>query len=344
MFVRLVVAAWLLLCALPLPAAAQALTGAGSTFAQPVIARWGQLFATLQGDGGASVSADANLDYEPVGSTGGMMRVLQRAVDFGVTDVPMTPEELARHELAQFPVVSSGVAVVTNLPGVPSGALRLSGQVLADIYLGKVARWNDAAIVALNGGLALPDAPIAVLRRADGSGTTYHFAAYLAGASAEWRDRVGVDTLLNWPVGTGARGNRELAEAVRATRHAIGYVEASLAARLDIPVALIGNRAGAFVAPSLQALQAGLAGAQWEAARHFHQAVAAPEGPEAYPIVATAFALVPRRPGRGQRLSIEFFRFALAERSGDAMMLGYVPLPEPVVRDVIAYWRATLRR
>lgn len=193
------------------PARAEGFSGAGSTFAHPLLARWGQVHATLQGEGGAYVAAESNLDYEPVGSTAGVMRVLQGAVDFGATDVPLPLDEVAKHNLAQFPFVTGGVAVVVDVQGVATNALRLSGPVLADIYLGKVARWSDPAIRELNPGIGLPDAAIAPLRRRDGSGTTYHFTAYFAAASPEWRSRVGVDTPPSWPVGAGAKGNQELA-------------------------------------------------------------------------------------------------------------------------------------
>ena len=250
---------------------AQGFSGAGSTFAHPILARWGQVFATLQGEGGAYVAAEANLDYEPVGSTAGVMRVLQGAVDFGATDVPLPPDEVAKHNLAQFPFVTGGIAIVVNLRGVASNALRLPGSVLANIYMGKAARWSDPAIREANPGLDLPDAAIAVLRRLDGSGTTYHFAAYLASANPEWRSRVGVDTTLNWPVGVGAKGNRELADLVRMTDNSIGYVEASQAARLNLAIALVSNRAGRFVAPGLASLQAASATASWDPGRHFYQ-------------------------------------------------------------------------
>jgi phosphate transport system substrate-binding protein len=328
----------------PARALAQGFSGAGSTFAHPILARWGQVFATIEGEGGAHVSDDRTLDYEPVGSLGGVMRVLQGAVDFGVTDVALPPEELTRHGLAQFPFVTGGVAVVVNLRGVASTTLRLSGPVLAGIYLGAILRWSDPAIAALNPAISLPDAPIAVLRRLDGSGTTYHFAAYLAGASPEWRARVGVDTSLQWPVGAGAKGNQELAEQVRATANAIGYVEASQAVRLGLAVVLLENRAGRFVAPDRASLQAASATAAWDPGRHFHQGLAAPEGAGAYPIVATVFALVPRRPRSAarSRLTLNFFRLALTERGADAASLGYVPLPDPVVRQVTDYWRASI--
>lgn len=324
----------------PASARSQGFSGAGSTFAHPVLARWGQLFSSLQGEGGGIVAVDGGFDYEPVGSLAGTLRVIQGAVQFGATDVPLSPEELARHGLMQFPFVSGGIAVVANLRGVASQQLRLSGDVLARIYLGSITRWSDPAIRALNPDVALPDAPVAVIRREDGSGTTYNFAAYLASASPDWRQQVGVDAQLRWPTGTGARSNGALAELVQATENAIGFVDASQVARLGLRVVLVENRAGRFVAPDARSLQAALATTAWDPARHFHQPLTAPEGEDAYPITATVFALMPRAPSSRSRarMTQAFFRMALTERSADAATLGYVPLPEPVVHQVIAYW------
>ncbi len=327
------------------PAAAQGFTGAGSTFAHPVIARWGQVYSSLQGEGGGAVSVDGGLDYEPVGSMGGVLRVIAGGVEFGATDVPLNPAELARHELIQFPVVSGGIAVIHNGSGFQGGTLRLSGPVLARIFLGEIRAWSHPAIRELNPGLSLPDAPIAVIHREDGSGTTWNFAAFLGRSSADWMQQVGVDQQLRWPVGTGARGTRELAERVSATPGAIGFVEAGLAARAGLPVALIGNRAGNFVAPDAAAITQALATMRWDPARHFHAAQAEPDGADAYPITATVFAVMQRRPANRSRArrAQDFFRMVLTERAEDAAALGYVPLPGTMVQQVLASWRNPAR-
>ena len=335
------------LIGLPLHRAqADVYTGAGSTFVQPILAKWAKSIAGQDGDGGAMVSMNDGLDYEPVGSLGGVMRVIQRDVDFGATDVPLPPEDLAKRSLDQFPIVTGGVAVVVNLRGVASGALKLSGPALARIYLGEINRWSDPLLAALNPGLTLPDAPIEVFRRGDGSGTTYHFASYLASVSEDWKTRVGVDTLLVWPVGKPAKGNRELADKVRETANAIGYVEASQAVRLNLAMALVGNKAGNFVSPTPGSLQAALATTVWDPAKHFYSEIVAPGGADAYPITATVFVLMPRPLGQSghARRTIEFFRLALTERSADAAELGYVPLPPSVVRQVIEYWQGGASR
>jgi phosphate transport system substrate-binding protein len=336
------------LCALPARAQerAQALSGAGSTFVQPLIDRWGRAFAAAnEGEGGVAVSGYATLDYEPVGSAGGVVRLLQGAVDFAATDVAMAPEELDRHGLAQFPIVSGGVAVAANL-ALPTGTTpRLTGDVLARIGMGAVTRWSDPAIAALNPGVALPDAPIAVLHRADGSGTTHNYSAFLARRNAAWRSAIGVGWTLAWPVGRAVRGTRGMVEALRATPGAIAYLEAGEAARSGMRVVAIDNAAGRFVIPDADALAAGLAGLPWAAAAHFHQSAAEPMAAEAYPVLATVFAVLRRRPASaaGGRAALAFFRVGLSERAEDAQALGFVPLAPALVAQVVAYWPTAIR-
>jgi phosphate transport system substrate-binding protein len=300
----------------------------------------------MQGEGGSAFAADGGFDYEPVGSTAGIMRVLQGAVEFGATDVALLPAELNQHRLAQFPITSGGVAVVVNLRGIGSDSLRLSAAVLARIYLGAITRWSDPAIAELNTGLALPEMPITVVQRSDGSGTSWHLARYLAAGSPEWQQRVGVATQPKWPVGVGVRGNNEAADRVQSTENSIGYVEASQAQRRGLSVVLLENRAGRYVAPGVPALRAALADMRWDAAQHFHQPEINTEAAEAYPIIATVFALMPRQPAspRRARQALDFFRVALTERAVDAETLGYVPLPAAVVQQVAEYWRVTFPR
>jgi phosphate transport system substrate-binding protein len=324
---------------------AQSLSGAGSTFVQPLMDRWGRAFAAHEGEGGAAVAGYARLDYEPVGSAGGVVRLLQGAVDFAATDVAMAPEELDRHALVQFPVASGGIAVAVNLP-LPTGATpRLSGEVLARIGRGEITRWSDPAIAALQDGVALPDVPITVLRRADGSGTTWNYTAFLARRSAAWHAAPGVGWTVAWPVGVAARGTRGMVEALRATPGAIAYLESGEAARSGMRLAAIDNAAGRYVLPGPDALDAGLAGLPWAAARHFHQDAGEPLASEAYPILATVFAVMRRRPASasGARAALGFFRMGLAERADDARALGFVPLAPALVSQVTAYWGAAIR-
>jgi phosphate transport system substrate-binding protein len=337
-----------MLAAMAGPAPAQdptgaTLTGAGSTFAQPLMARWGQSYASLQGEGGVLLSAEAAFDYEPVGSTGGIARLIARGVDFAVSDAPMPPEELDRHGLAQFPIVTGGVAVAVNLAGV--AALRLSPAVVAGIYLGEIARWSDPAVAALNPGVTLPEAPITVLRRADGSGTTFAFSRWLAAEHAPWRDRVGFGQVLAWPVGAGIAGNRDLAAAVRNSPNAIAYVEAGQAERAGLTMAALANRAGAFVMPTPRGLGRATGQLAMAPGRHFFHDTGAADDAEAYPVIAIVYALMPRQP-RSQaraRRALEFFRLGMNEGAGDAAALGYVALPPETVAQVAQYWRATIR-
>lgn len=332
----------LLAAALVAPAQAQ-VTGAGSTFAQLILSEWSQAYQGTEADKEFQ-PVGAALDYEPVGSQGGVMRVTQAAVDFGATDVPLRSEELAKLGLAQFPFVIGGVVPVVSVSGIGPGGLRLTGELLADIYLGGVRTWADPAIKALNPDLALPEAPIVVVHRSDGSGTTFNFASFLAGRSPRWAAEVGRDLVLRWPTGVGAEGNGGVAETVRRTPNAIGYVDFAQARRAGLSYALVRNRAGAFVRPGVEGFQAAVAGADWRGAADFDLALTDSPAPEAYPIVAATFALMPTAGAGSQRsrAALEFFRWSLDNGAQAATDLGYVALPAPVVAQVKGYWTARL--
>jgi phosphate transport system substrate-binding protein len=274
------------------PAQAQ-VTGAGSTFAQLVLSEWSQAYQRTQADAEFQ-PVGAALDYEPIGSQGGIMRVREAAVDFGATDVPLRSEELAKLGLAQFPFVIGGVVAVVSVPGVGPGQMRLTGELLADIYLGKVTTWADQAVAAVNPGLALPDAPIAVVHRSDGSGTTFNFPAFLSAHSPRWQAEVGHDLLVRWPTGAGVKGNDGVAAAVGRTANAIGYVDFAQARRAGLSYALVRNRAGTFVRPGVESFQAAATSADWQGAADFDLPLTDAPAPEAYPIVAVTFALMPR--------------------------------------------------
>lgn len=335
------------------PGRAEPVTGAGSTFVHPLLGRWAERFRVAESDGVAfaapnggidSPLPDTGIDYEPVGSLGGIMRVIERAVDFGASDVPLKAAEIDRHRLVQFPVATGGVAVVVNLPGVADGALRLSGAALADIYLGAITTWSHPQLKALNPDLDLPDRPIGVVHRTDGSGSTYNLAAYLAHANDKWRERVGVDTELKWPTGVGAKGSSGLAAAVKATGNTIGYVEFGQALRAGLATVRLENRAGRFVPPTRATIEAAAATADWTLP-HFDVLLVEATGPDAYPIAATVFALLPREQFAGSRArrALRFFDGALTRWQQDAVDLGYVPLPPSLVAQVKAYWAAPVR-
>jgi phosphate transport system substrate-binding protein len=326
--------------------------GAGSTFVYPVLSRWFHEYVDQRArdafaapnsglDGPAS---DTALSYEPVGSLGGMLRVKDRAVDFAASDVPLESRELAAFGLAQFPIVLGGIVVAVNVEGIPPGAMRLTGPVLADIYLGKIPRWSDRAIQALNPTIGLPDAPIAVVYRSDGSGTTFNFTDYLGKVSAEWKTRVGSGMLVRWPAGTGAKGNEGLAEAVRRVGNSIGYVEYAQALQSKLGYAALQNRAGRFVQPGTAAFQAAAAGATWRRADDFHVMLTDPPGEDAYPIAATVFVFMHRSASRARtRATLDFFQWSLEKGAASAAQLGYVPLPAGLVAEVKDYWTRTLK-
>ena len=333
---------------------AEVVRGAGSTFAYPVISRWAhsyQRWLALGGDfpffnsGLDDPRVGPPLDYEPVGSLAGMLRARDRAVDFGASDAPMPSEELAKHGLGQFPIVIGGVTAAVNIDGVGSNEIRFTGEVLANIFLGNIREWSHPAIQALNPDLKLPKAPIAIVHRSDGSGTTYNLAYFLSQASPEWREKMGTNTLLPWRTGTGARGNEGVAKAVRATKNSIGYVEYVQATQLKLSTALIRNRAGQFVAPDAKTFQAAAASAEWGKSTDFNLMLTNAPGDEAYPITATVFVLMHKQPTspRRSRSALTFFRWALEKGSKEAAMLGYVPLPPSLVGQVVEYWSKSFK-
>lgn len=330
-----------------LSAAAEPVRGAGSTFAFPIIAKWAQAYSLAKADGGDFIPFDTGVDYEPVGSLAGIARASQQQLgtDFGATDSPLRSQDPARLGLGQFPIVMGGVVPVVNLEGVGPGSIKFTGALLADIYLGKVRNWSDPALKAVNPDLKLPDAPISVIHRADGSGTTFNFADFLARSSPEWREKIGVDLVLKWPAGTGAEGNGGVARKVRETKNAIGYVEYGLVARTNQPYGLVQNRAGKFVRPDTASLQAAAASADWANAQDFHLLLTDAPGADAYPVAATVFVLMQKQPRSAARSrdALDFFRLSLEKGQKDAADLGYVPLPDQLVNQIKAYWAGTFK-
>jgi phosphate transport system substrate-binding protein len=328
--------------------------GAGSSFAYPVISKWAhsyQRWLALGGDfpffnsGLDDPKVGPPLDYEPVGSLAGTLRVRDRAVDFGASDAPMPSDELAKLGLGQFPIVIGGVVAAVNIDGVGTNEIRFTGAVLADIFLGKIREWSHPAIRALNPNLKLPHAPIAIVHRSDGSGTTYNLAHFLSQVSPEWSEKMGTRTLLPWRLGTGAKANEGVAKAVRRTRNSIGYVEYTQAVQLKLSTALIRNRAGQFVVPENRSFQTAAASAEWAKSSDFNLMLTNAPGDEAYPITATVFALMHKQPSspRQSRAALTFFRWALEKGSRDAAGLGYVPLPPTLVAQVLDYWSKSFR-
>lgn len=325
-----------------------ALRGAGSTFAHPLMRAWadeyrvfrqGGVAMRLAGGGLDDEIGGAALDYEAVGSQAGIARVKARAVDFAVSEMPLAKAELERDGLLQLPLVTGAVAVAANLGGPRGQTLRLSAPLLADIFLGHVKSWSDPAIAQHNPGLALPSAPIVVVHRADGSGTTFVFTQFLSQASADWKSQVGSDLLVNWPVGEAHKGNAGVARALARTANAIGYVnQAEVSAGMI--TASVQNPAGRFVAPTRASVQTAASSGAWEAAAGFNTLLVNMRGEDSYPIVAAVFGLLNER-GTGFRRSLArtFFDWSLTNGREAAETLGYTPLPTSVAQQVLAALR-----
>ena len=306
-------------------------TGAGASFIYPVMTQWSADYAKATGK---------EVNYQSIGSGGGIAQIKAGTVDFGSSDAPLKPEDLEKAGLAQFPSVIGGVVPVINVPGVASGALKLDGELLADIFLGKVTRWNDPRIVALNAGVKLPDRKITVVHRSDGSGTTFNFVNYLSKVSGEWKASVGEGTSVKWPVGIGGKGNEGVAAYVKQITGGIGYVELSYALGSKMAYARLKNAAGKFVLPSEESFSAAAASADWKSTQDFHLVMTNAPGAEAWPITATNFILMYKQPKNAAtaKQARDFFAWIYANGDAAAQELHYVPLPDVLVRQIEAYW------
>jgi phosphate transport system substrate-binding protein len=319
--------AWALTGALP--AAAQDVTGAGATFPAPLYAKWADAYNKATG---------VKINYQSVGSSAGLRQIRAKTVDFGASDIPLSDADLAKDNLVQFPTVMGGVVPVINVKGLAPGQLRLNGQVLGDIYLGKISKWNDAAIAGLNPGVPLPDSSIAVVRRADGSGTTFIFTNYLSKVNAEWKSKVGEGAAVNWPTGAGGKGNEGVAAFVQRLPNSIGYVEFSYAKTNKMAHVLLRNASGAFVAPDDTTFKAAAAGAAWD--KSFYQILTEQAGKDAWPITGATFVLLQKsqdKPAQGTA-SLKFFDWAFANGDKMASDLEYVSLPDSVEALVRKAW------
>lgn len=313
------------------PASAAEVSGAGSTFIYPIVAKWADTYKDETGIG---------VNYQSIGSGGGIKQVTAGTVTFGATDKPLSDEELERLGLAQFPIVMGGIVPFYDLPDLAPGALVLDGETLARIYLGEITRWDDPAIATLNPGLKLPAIGIVVVYRSDGSGTTYNFTRYLSRHSAAWREKVGSDTAVEWPVGIGAKGTEGVAAMVKQLRGAIGYGEYAFAALNHMASARLVNAEGLAVAPSLIAFAAAAGHADWAGSRNFRVSLVDRPGAGSWPLVAASWVLMHTRPDAPARAAEALRFFDWAYRHGDeaARALDYVPLPEEVVGLVEKSW------
>ena len=317
-------------------ASAQQITGAGATFPAPVYAKWGEA---------AKAAVGLELNYQAIGSGGGQNQITNRTVDFGASDAPMAAEKLKSANLVQFPTVMGGVVPIVNIPGVADDTLKLTGEILADIYMGKITKWNDPRIVEMNRGVTLPNLAIAPAYRADGSGTTFVFTSYLSAVSPEWKAKVGAATSVKWVVGNGSRGNDGVAATVRQVRGGIGYVESAYATQNKLSATQLRNRAGHFVKSSLASFTAAAESGDWSANPNFAVSLIDTAGAEAWPIVSATFILLPRDskdPTRAANV-VKFFEWVYANGDKMATELEYVPLPAKVKDAVRAVWRAEIK-
>ncbi|WFU27584.1 phosphate ABC transporter substrate-binding protein PstS [Bradyrhizobium sp. CB1717] len=311
--------------------------GAGSTFVSPVMAKWIDAYKARTGN---------IVNYQAVGSSTGVGLIKTGAVDFGASDMPLDPKELDRLGLMQFPIVIGGVVPVVNIDGVKPGQIRFTGQMLADIHLGRLKSWNDPAIRAINPDIRLPNAPITVVHRIDGSGTTFNWSNYLSKVSPQWKTSVGEGTSVEWPLGLGGRGNDGVASLVSLVPGAIGYLEYTYALqRLDrISFGIVQNSAGNFVVPDAASFQAAASSADWKAEKDFHLVLTNAPGEDAYPITATTFVLMPKTPKSQERSAgvIDFVRWSLENGKPQAETLNYVPLPTALIGQIERYWQQNL--
>jgi phosphate transport system substrate-binding protein len=312
------------------------ISGAGATFPFPVYAKWAEAYNKETGN---------RMNYQSIGSSGGIRQIRAKTVDFGATDAPLKGADLEKDGLVQFPTVMGGVVPVVNLPGVAPGQLKLTGPVLADIYNGKITKWNDAAIAKLNEGVKLPDATITPVYRSDGSGTTNVFTTYLSQVSDGWKSGPGVGSSVQWPVGQGGKGNEGVAALVQQVPNSIGYVEYAYAKQNNIPFAQLQNKDGKFVSPDAKTFQAAAAGADWSSAPGYGISLTNQPGAEAWPITAPTFILVPKSPQKPEQVAeaLKFFDWAFKNGDQMAVELDYVPLPQQVKDMVRKTWASDIK-
>ena len=309
------------------------ITGAGASFPQPIYAKWSDAYNKATG---------GQVNYQSIGSSGGIKQIVAKTVDFGASDAPMTPEELNEAGLIQFPSVIGGVVPIVNIDGIKPGQLQLDGKMLADIYLGKISKWNDPAIKAMNPELTLPDAAITTVFRSDGSGTTFNFTDYLAKVSSDWKDKIGVDKTVKWPTsatGAGGKGNEGVSSYVTRMKNSIGYVEYAYAKQNGMAHVALKNAAGNVVQPSAKTFAAA-GDIDWSQQEGFYKVITNSETDQAWPIAAATFILVHKQPQDTKQVAgvLKFFDWAYAQGDEDAMALDYVPFSDTAVALFKAKW------
>ena len=311
------------------------ITGAGASFPFPVYSQWANKYHEMTG---------VKLNYQSIGSGGGIAQIKAKTVDFGASDAPLNAEELNEAGLMQFPMVMGGVVLVVNLDGVAAGQVKLTPAVLADIFLGKITKWNDAALTVINAGVTLPDLDITVVYRADGSGTTWIFTNYLDKISPEWHEKVGADKAVEWPLGVGGKGNEGVSQYVMKVKGAIGYVEFAYALQNNMAYTQLQNGAGQFVAPTIESFQAAAANADWANAPGFYMVLTNQPGDASWPITGASFILIYKEQADAKiaEAMLNFFDWGFKHGTDIAKALNYVPMPENVIAQVESLWKSSV--
>ncbi|MBX3537758.1 MAG: phosphate ABC transporter substrate-binding protein PstS [Chelatococcus sp.] len=332
----LIAVAGLAVAAFATPAAALDISGAGASFPYPVYAKWAEAFKKETGNG---------INYQSIGSGGGIKQIKAKTVTFGATDAPLGGAELEKDGLVQFPMVMGGIVPVVNIDGVKPGELVLDGDTLAKIFMGEISNWNDPAIKKLNASLNLPSQGIAVVRRSDGSGTTFNFTDYLSKVSADWKSKVGSATAVEWPVGIGAKGNEGVANNVSQTKGSIGYVEYAYAKQNKLSHTKLVNKDGKVVEPVTKTFQAAASNADWNSVPGFAVVLTNEPGADSWPITAATFILVHKVPANAEHAAeaLRFFDWAYAKGGALAEELDYIPMPANVVSTVKAKWASDIK-
>ena len=312
------------------------ITGAGATFPYPLYAKWASEYKK---------STNVGMNYQSIGSGGGIKQIKAKTVDFGASDKPLTPKELDEAGLIQFPTVMGGVVPVINVAGIAAGQLKLTPEALAEIFLGKITKWNDPKIAASNAGLALPDTAITVVRRSDGSGTTFIFTNYLSKVSVEWKQKVGEEASVQWPVGIGGKGNEGVANFVKLTPGSIGYVEYAYALQNKMNFTQLRNKDGQFVAPSEDTFKAAASHAEWEKAPGFYEILTNEPGKTSWPITGATFILMHKNQDKADTAKdvVKFFDWAYEQGDKTALDMDYIPMPDNVVKLIRQSWKANLK-
>lgn len=338
-FVKLLGAASIFAASLTIAApsfAAAEITGAGASFPYPIYAKWAESY---------EVKSGVKLNYQAIGSGGGIKQISNKVVDFGASDKPLKPEELDKKGLIQFPTVVGGVVPVINIPGITEGQLKLDGKTLSNIYLKKITKWDDPAIVALNPDLKLPNKSITVVHRSDGSGTTFIFTNYLSKVSKEWADKVGSNTAVKWPTGVAGSKNAGVASYVKTIKYSIGYVELAYASQNSLSYTALVNKEGATVQPTIETFQSAAKHANWEEAPGFYEILTNEPGKDSWPIAGATFILMYKEQANAATAKevLKFFDYAYKSGGLSAKALDYVPLPDSVVDIIKKSWKENIK-